>query len=740
MSLNNREDFDLDLEKYLLVLKRRWPLGSLVFGATICLFLGVALLAKTSYTAEGKILFKRVDETIPWIGLGNQTGQLRSLLDHQTPLTTQIEIMTSHNLLQEVINRVGLRGEQGNPLKVEDFKRKLNIGIVGATDIIRVAYKDSDAQTAANVVNTLMQTYIEDNMSKQRSDVVLAREFLAKQLPEVEADFVQAESALRQFKEANQVVDLPQEAESTVQAMENLNLQIAATMAELDGLNAQISEFQENLRLDLDKAIGINILSQSPKVQGALSELAIVEQELSNASKNLQPTHPVVIALQEKKTLLLQAIDDEVEQVLGSGANIPKGLLHFSENRESLLESYIALETQRLNLSQQLQSLSKSRSEYISRASLFPKLEETQQQLERRVEVARVTYEALLQRFQEVQIAENKTPSNAEIAMSAIAPEEGSTGRTKLLAVGLLAGLFFATLAILIQEMRDKSLKTLREIRALFQYPILGVIPLLEESSAPFDSEMGFIHLGVTVRDQPDSFVSEIYRMIQANLKFLNSPGKKVKVIVVTSSVPREGKSTVAANLAAAIGQLGRHVLLIDADLRNPVQHHLWVLSNEIGLSHVLSAQSGFAPKSPWGTEHLEVLTAGVTPPNPLKLLDSPQMSSLIQKAADEFDFVIIDAPPIALMADALTLGQFSDGILLVTRPGLVDRDSAIRVQEMLEKSDQNVLGLIVNGLAQNDIADSFNYSRWQIIEPSLDAVAVSGHSTLVVNTQSSNR
>jgi capsular exopolysaccharide synthesis family protein len=274
----------------------------------------------------------------------------------------------------------------------------------------------------------------------------------------------------------------------------------------------------------------------------------------------------------------------------------------------------------------------------------------------------------------------------------------------------VMFGLFLATTTVLFLSMRDRSLKTLKEVRDVFGYTLLGIIPLSVKKLRR-DSN---VEPKIAVRDTPYSLTSEMYRMIQANLKFLSSD-KVLKTIVVTSAVPKEGKSTVSANLAAAIAQLGRQVLLIDADMRVPSQHHLWQISNALGLSEVLVGQAEFDVAVSKVMDNLDVLTAGVRPPNPLALLDSKRMASLIENFSSlhNYDFVIIDAPPLLLAADALTLSQMTDGILLVARPGVIDSNSASAAQEMLHRSSHNVLGLVVNGVIdKNESSSYFSYAK----------------------------
>jgi capsular exopolysaccharide synthesis family protein len=220
------------------------------------------------------------------------------------------------------------------------------------------------------------------------------------------------------------------------------------------------------------------------------------------------------------------------------------------------------------------------------------------------------------------------------------------------------------------------------------------------------------------VRDAPRSIVSGSYRMLQANLKFL-SLDEKLKSIVITSSVPREGKSTVAANLAATMAALGRRTLLIDADLHHPSQHHIWHLTNVGGLSNMVVEQTRGRDAIVPVLENLDVLTCGVIPPNPLALLDSKRMASLIETFEQQYDFVIVDAPPLIVAAEALTLGKIVDGLLLVARPGVVDHANATTAKELLEQSSQNVLGMVINGaVLENEVYESY-YDHDEYIETS---------------------
>ncbi|MGL5836587.1 MAG: polysaccharide biosynthesis tyrosine autokinase, partial [Waterburya sp.] len=366
--------------------------------------------------------------------------------------------------------------------------------------------------------------------------------------------------------------------------------------------------------------------------------------------------------------------------------------------KENQLEKFITLKIDELNMQQQVSALYGTQQEYLQRAKKLPKLEKQEQELVRNAEAASTTLEKLLDNLQQVEIAASQKSGNAKIVEYSPVPEKGSSGTTMLLGLGVVLGAFLANLSVILLEMQDRSLKSLTEIKRKFTYQTIGITPL---ESPSYQGK-------IVTREEPDSFSSEVYRMIQANLKFLTSD-KPPKVILVTSSVPEEGKSTVTANLAAAIAQLGRKVLLIDGDLRRSSQHELWGVNNKKGLKDIITSNVSLASVMSQPMPKLTLLTSGMVESNPLALLDSPILSDLVGRSRREYDLVLIDAPPLPVTADVLTLSKLVDGIVFVTRPGVVEQESAELAQETLITTGQKVLGMVINGVKPADF-DRYSY------------------------------
>lgn len=708
---SNENNIDIDIKKLWLILKRRWLPAAAVFSCVVAGATVFASMQEPEYDAQGKLLFKKTDQTASLTGLGQQIGELDSLPGGKSsPLNTEIEIIRSIPFLQKTITALNLKNENGSPLKPQALLGNIEIKNIPLTDVLQVSYESNNPEEAAAVVNKIMSLYIENNVITNRAEASAAGEFIAKQLPRTEATVRQAEIALRQFKEQNQVVSLDDEAKSAVSVIKELGTQITDTQAELADANARSAALQRQVGMNSKEAIATNSISEDEGVQKLLAEYQQVEADLAVQQTRFVDTHPTIQGLRDRREALETLLQDRVQQSLGTQTQVANQSLRMGQVKEKLTEDFAQSEVERIGLANRLSSLSNAQSAYKQRVNVLPRLEQQQRELERRLKAAQSTYEVLLSKLQEVRVAENQNMGNARIIEFALVPEKASTrDKILILAIGNLLGLILATGTILLLELSDTSIKTLKQARELFGYTLLGSIPYFGKKVSHRRKNQELSIPDLPVINIPRSPISEAYRMLQANLKFLSSD-KPLKVIAVTSSVPKEGKSTVSANLAAAMAQLGRRVLLVDADMRHPLQHHIWELTNAAGLSDVIVGQAEFDSVVKEVMPKLDVLSAGVMPPNPMALLDSKRMASLIDNFSEQYDFVIIDTPPLVLAADAVTLGKMTDGILLITRPGVVDSTSAATAKESLERSGQNVLGLVVNGVILENESDSYFY------------------------------
>jgi capsular exopolysaccharide synthesis family protein len=700
----------IDIKNYVRILRRRWLPATVVCGTVVTLTALTTFLQKPVFQAEGTLQLKEVGSAsitdLDVKGLGG----LEALSAKSNPIATEAEILRSEPIIRQTIASLKLQDEDGQLLESEAFLESLNVTNVKDTDILKVSYKSTDPQEAVEVVNQLMQDYRANNITTNRAEAASARQYIEQQVPLVSAKLRRLDVTLRQFKEVNGITDLKEEARVQAEVTGKQQTEFSRIQSEMVNANTRAQALRNKLGMTTSEARQVNDLSQSPGVKKVLEESQANEILLAETRTLYGSEHPNVLALVDKQAELRSLLSREVSQIIGSRTSQPLRNLKAGQSKQKLTDALVDAEVERLGLEQQAIALTNNQQDYKRKQKFLPRLEQHLVAIERDKLIAQTTYEGLLKALQEIQISENQNIGNVRIVATAPLPKEPIAPRKVFnLAVGILLGSLLGIGTALLLEALDTSIKTVQEAKDIFKYTVLGNIPFLKDAEKVSRKGLERPTPDLVVRDNPRSSVSESYRMLQANLKFLSSD-HRVQVFVVTSSIPKEGKSTVVANLALALAELGNRVLIIDADLRRPSQHQVWELPNTVGLSNVLVEQQGWATAIRQEDDHLDILTAGVIPPNPVPLIDSRHMAVLLEKFHQAYDYILIDSPPLAVAADALLLGKMTDGILLVTRPGLVDTGSAQSSKETLEKSGQKVLGLVINGVIPENEPDSYYY------------------------------
>ncbi len=746
----------IDLQEYWLVLKRRWlPLSAICLTFT-SLGLIAGLLLPENYETSGKLLFKR-NPTSTLVDVGQGAGELDTV-SRSNPLATQAELVKSFPVLQETIKILDLKDKDGEPVKPQLLEKYITVRPLKETDIILVSYSSPNPKFAADLVNQVMKSYLDKNMDTNRAQAVAAGQFIEEELPNRELAVEQAEQALEDFKNKNNLTSLQQEADSTVTSIKSLDGQIDQAKAQLVNLEKQMEEIRLQINMPKQQAIELSSLSQSSGVQAGFTELQNLETRLVVERARLTENHPLIVSLERQKADLNDLLQKRIEEVVGVNKQFidTQSEVQIDQLTQSLIESLVNLQVTRAGIVKQVETLSQIRDKYIQRSKVFPRLEKQQRQLERQLSAAQTIYNTLLTNLQEIRVTENKNLGNAQIIEEALVPEKpiSNLKRQLLLFVGSsLLGILVGIGAAFLIDLMDKSVKTLREAEKVFGYTLLGLIPqfeieIAEGKEAPDKGR--FLALpkamskvlgrGQTARsttngneeltktsegeasnpispriitlESPEFLIYDSYQMLQANLRFMKSD-KQLQTIVITSCVRGEGTSEVCANLALAMAQAGKKVLLVDANLRKPSQHHLWGLLNSVGLSYVIIGEAELESAIKPIRKNLSVLTAGVVPPSPIALLDSERMASLMAIFSQDYDYVIFDTPSLAGTADSLAatadagvLGKMADGLLLVVQPGVVDLDSATMAKSLLLRFGVNILGMVANGVDVQNIPD----------------------------------
>ena len=712
---NEEYSEEIDFQKYWLVLKRRWIPAFLIFSASVALSVMAALSEESVYEAESRVLIKR-DRSTTLTGLDEDLGEIERL--SREPLETQAELVRSLPVMEATVEALDLRNNSGERVEPSSLLRRVDVDPITDTDILVISVQSEDAEEAAAIVNQVVETYRIQNIASNREEAKAAREFIVDQLPDTEKEVLAIERRLRDFKQSNDIIVLEQEATEAVEVLTSLNRQVSQVAADLADVEAQFSEIQGQLGVNVREGIALSSLSQSDGVQTALTDFQTAQADLAELRSRYQEEHPEVEIQRRRQAEAEALLRERIQEVLGQELTIPTerldvGRLQLGELRQNLIAELTQLEVTRIGLANRQAQLINTRNQFLADVDDLPDLEKRQRNLERELQAAQTTYEALLTQLQEIRVVENQTVGNVRVVSMAEVPRNPQRSDRRLyLAAGGFVGLLLGVAAAFLLDLLDSSVKTVKEIKELYGYTLLGIIPLVKGHVNRGEESMGdTAHPRLLVDQMTHAGVREAYQILQANLKFLQSDGE-LKTVVITSAVPGEGKSEVSANLAAALAQVGRRVLLIDADMRFPRQHHTLKVLNGTGLSHVITGQASVKSAVQTGAENLDVLTAGVVPPNPVALLDSKRMESLLQTFAKHYDMVIVDAPPLVGYADASILGKMADGILLIARPGVVDYAQGRTAKDILMQSNQHVLGMVANGVNPSNEPDGHFYLR----------------------------
>ena len=704
---------DIDFQKYWQILTRHKIPATTVFIATVILATVFALLSEKEYEASGKLKFSRENATSALIADSENIGKLDTLKSTATPVDTEAEVITSAPLVTEVIEKLELTDDEGELISYEDFLKNLSLENIPGTDVLNIAYQSADAEEAEAIVNTIIEAYIDKNITVNRTKAQAAREFIGQQLPSTEAELQAAETRLKTFKEQHNIVNIEVETELAANKIGSIDQQINSAETRLEKVNSQINEIEQKLNITSKEAIALNTVNDSSVVQQLLTKLKDIEDQLALERSRFSDNNPVVIDLKEKKAELEKELQKRSQNSLGLESATVRKVFQMGDIQQQLAQNLVDREVERQSLVRELNSLQAQKAGFQQQNNLIPQIQQKYKELLRKTEVAQTAYENLLVNLQQVQIAENQNVGNAQIVSQAVISQYPvSTSRKLFVAGGIAIGSVLYIVTAFLLEIKDPSFKTSKELRQSLNYKLLTTVPNLQPKDFLGRIQPSAISPELQVAEFPHSLVSEAYKMLYTNLQFLVTD-RDINVVTITSSIPKEGKSTVSANLASAVAQIGQKVLLIDGDLHKPKQHIIWGVNNSVGLIEVLQKKGSLSDAIRSSPIHssLDILPAGSNQAECLSLLKSERMSEMIASCRKNYDLVIIDTPPVLLFSDTLTISRNTDGIILVGRLGVSNPTTSNSAKELLEQSRQRVLGMVVNG-ANEDSETYYKYAR----------------------------
>lgn len=570
----------------------------------------------------------------------------------------------------------GLQGAAGGKFKLEltpfnatvrELREVVRAAEVGkGTDVIKLSYQANDPELVQQVVNTLAQAYLERSIHIKTEEARKSVEFIEKQLGEVRGLLDTAELSLEQYKRDSGVVQLDTEAQNLISQLAE-----ADKARNASSLNARQVEFAiETLAAAMKRGetYAPTILLEDPVIAGLAKKLAELEVEKRGLLVDLTEMHPLV-----------QAILGQIR-----------------EAQDKLLATY------RSALSSQRQRLASLDAEVARHEGILKKLPQAERELvglTRRATVNAGIYTFLLQKAEEARIAQAATIASVNVIDPAITPDRPvKPQKAKNLLLGLIVGGMLGVGLAFFREYLDDTLKDEEGVRRVFNYPVLCIIPHIGRRSKEAPGDSGKIPERTLIANlEPKSPAAEAFRSLRTSIHF-SGLQKAKQVLLVSSTFPGEGKTTVSANLAVTLAQTGGRVLLVGCDLRLPTLHTLFNQPNTPGLTEVLVGDAPLEQSiHPTGLFNLDFISAGTTPPNPAELLGSEAMTAVMTQLRQRYDTILLDAPPLLAVTDAAVLTAQADLVLLVLQVGRVPVKLAGRTRDVLSSVQAPVAGIILN-------------------------------------------
>jgi succinoglycan biosynthesis transport protein ExoP len=434
--------------------------------------------------------------------------------------------------------------------------------------------------------------------------------------------------------------------------------------------------------------------------QSQLLPLLLREQELS---RDFGKDHPDLVSVRQSITRI-------IETFRRLGVQLPEGVDVPTDERKVQID-YVGMYLDSLRRQmheleikdKELEGLIKQEG---SRSREFAGYRATDQNLRAELIQLQELWQKRLDREGEVAIEKDTNG----YTMKTLAPVKDALVMKRLMkfyAGGSLFGMFLVALVCLLRELKDLTLKDVRDVRVTLRQPVLGSVVAFD---APADQEGRSTHPALRYLVASHSLEAENYRSIRTAL-LVTAEHHGARSILVSSPEPGDGKTTLICNLAIAMAQSGKRILLVDADLRRPNVHNLFRVAQEIGLSESLQGEIDVLNAvRPTVIQGLSLLTAGTLPTNPAEVLSSPRLREILATVRDEFDYVLVDAPPLLAVSDPCILAQHTDGLLIVTRINKNTRSAAVRVREIIASQEIRVLGAVANGAVQGQGSTGYSY------------------------------
>jgi capsular exopolysaccharide synthesis family protein len=690
-------------ELWQLLLKRRSTFF-LCLGVAVVLAIIASLILPTRYEGVGRLTLD-FDSNALQDAVANMSGGADSA---DLKLQTQVKVLETDSLAWEVIKRLRLdqhpeasprmfgigpvrcltgQGQSVESITPEcrdvllsEFHRRLKVQALPRTQIIETRYRSRSRELAAQVVNTMAETYTETSFQTKYGAALRASKWVSGQLDEAKNNAQNAQEKFIAYQKQTGIIGTDENHNVLIERLDAINQQLVVAEAA-----RIVREGRYRASLDEDPESLVEMTPGSP-LQVLHAEQVALDSQYAQLDAKFGAAYPRVQQVKAQLDKANVALNTEI-----------------ARSRDKIKSEYEAALKGETLLREEFEE-QKQQAYDTSEATVQVAL------LKRDVDASRDLYEQLVKQLNEAGILAGLRSTNVTVIDPASIPirrVEPSIGLN--LVFGVFAGSLFGVALCFLQENIDTTILSLNDVAAVGTLPALGIVPHLTEGKALGKTGPSDGTARIAALERPEGVVADAYRSLRTTL-LLSNAGTPPRVILMTSALPREGKTTTSINIAVVFAQKDPRVLLVDGDMRRADLNCCFGLPRSRGLSSALVGED----PSQFYVHHkdlpnLFILPAGDRPPKPPDLLDSDRMRELITIWRRDFDRVIIDAPPVIGLSDAVILATMTDTVVLVLRAKQSRRQEFCLVQEILASVNANVCGAIINDFQLNSLA-SYGY------------------------------
>ena len=697
---------------YLELIRNNLKIILLISSVVFIITTAYAIIAPNIYTSsvslkitapKGNILSQKMGELQDFGNVGNDryiANEIETIYN-STILNEVAEALIDSFQVEKNINDFSLIFEKdyfqssGSSLKspdriAYDLLSSVTIKQKGALDFIDIKSESQSPYEAALIANVFAKKYQEFNLLENRRQITIVKDFLTKLLKEKQQQLYDVEDAIREYQLKKGGVQLDLQAQVLISKLADFESQRNVAKVNMSISKEKLSQFKNELeRKDPSVSNFLANKSSEPYLQKLQSEIASLEtqRDIALASSKTVRTNESILKDYDDK---IKSLKDKLDKSLGEYRNqiLSSSPDEIKDLSQRIFQEEITYQAEEASYN----SLSKVLNNYEAQFNKLPSSTLDFARLERQRQAEENLYNILNNKFQEAQLNEQATPGNVFILNKAYPSNRpAKPNRVMIIIMGLLLGFGFAFGFVYVRNYFDKTIKTPEDIESQ-GLDVLAWIPRISQ-----EESMGLKNPELIVAQKPDSLSSEAFRTIRTRLQF-SYLSKGSKIILLTSSAPGEGKTTISTNLAASFAHANKKTVIVDCDLRKPRIYSLFSNDDSDGFLDYLYGKIPYEKiikKSE--VRNLDYITAGSIPPNPSEILGSPVMKSFIEKLRNDYEMVIIDSPPIMAVSDSEILARFVDLCLLVVSANTSEIDWLNESASLLKHENINFAGVILN-------------------------------------------